>query len=82
MVAPINRSFSQPIIPVPFPTQNYNDLILSCFLPFLLPLQPTDAASQLHVLGHDGNPLGVNTAQVRVLEKSNEVALRRLLQRE
>lgn len=40
----------------------------------------TDATSKLDVLGHDGDSLGVDSAQVGVLEKSNKVSLRRLLQ--
>ena len=35
----------------------------------------TDAAGQLDVLGHDGNSLGVDGAQVGVLEESNQVGL-------
>jgi hypothetical protein len=34
-----------------------------------------DAAGQLHVLGHHGDALGVDGAQVGVLEKTNEVGL-------
>ncbi|KAK3020447.1 hypothetical protein RJ639_047571 [Escallonia herrerae] len=40
-----------------------------------------DSASKLDVLGHDGDPLGVNSAQVGVLEETHQVGLRRLLQR-
>ena len=39
-----------------------------------------DAACELHVLGHDGDPLGVDSAQVGVLEQTNEVALSCLLE--
>jgi histone H3 len=35
----------------------------------------TDAASQLNVLRHDGDTLGVDGAQVRVLEQANKVGL-------
>mmetsp|Transcript_10853 Transcript_10853/g.27292 ORF Transcript_10853/g.27292 Transcript_10853/m.27292 type:complete len:242 (+) Transcript_10853:561-1286(+) len=42
----------------------------------------TDAAGKLDVLGHDGDPLGVNRAQVGVLKEPDEVGLRRLLERE
>ena len=35
----------------------------------------TDTASQLDVLGHDGHTLGVDGAQVGVLEKSDKVGL-------
>ncbi|TGZ46365.1 hypothetical protein DBV15_09572 [Temnothorax longispinosus] len=41
---------------------------------------PTNSAGQLDVLGHDGNPLGVNRAKVGVLEQADEVGLARLLQ--
>ena len=40
----------------------------------------TDAASELDVLGHDGHTLGVDSAQVGVLEETNEVGLRCLLE--
>ena len=39
-----------------------------------------DTASQLDVLGHDGHTLGVDGAQVGVLEESHQVSLRGLLQ--
>jgi hypothetical protein len=39
----------------------------------------TDAASELDVLGHDGDPLGVDGAQVGVLEEANKVSLGGLL---
>ena len=39
-----------------------------------------DTAGQLDVLGHDGHPLGVDGAQVGVLEEANQVGLRGLLQ--
>lgn len=45
----------------------------------LCPL-PADAACQLDVFGHDGDPLGVDGAEVGVLEESDEVSLRGLLQ--
>ena len=41
----------------------------------------TNATSELHVLGHDGDALGVDGAQVGVLEQTDEVRLARLLQR-
>ena len=37
---------------------------------------------QLNILGHDGNPLGMNGAQIRVFEEANHVSLARLLNRE
>ena len=42
----------------------------------------TDAASKLDVLGHDGDTLGVDGAEVGVLEEANEVGLRGLLERD
>ena len=39
-----------------------------------------DSAGELHVLGHDGNSLGVDSAEVGVLEKTNHVGLRSLLE--
>ena len=38
-----------------------------------------DAASKLDVLGHDGHPLGVDGAQVGVLEEADQVSLRGFL---
>ena len=40
----------------------------------------TDAAGELDVLGHDGDALGVNGAQVGVLEQTDEVCLGSLLE--
>jgi hypothetical protein len=40
-----------------------------------------DAAGELDVLGHDGDTLGVDGAQVGVLEEADQVRFRRLLQR-
>jgi hypothetical protein len=42
---------------------------------------PADAARELDVLGHDGDALGVDGAEVGVLEQADEVGLRGLLQR-
>ena len=42
----------------------------------------TDAARELDVLRHDGDALGVDGAQVGVLEEANEVGLRGLLERD
>ena len=39
-----------------------------------------DATSQLNVLGHDGDALGVDGAQVGVLEQADQVGLARLLE--
>jgi len=41
---------------------------------------PTDTTSQLNVLGHDRNTLGVNGAQICVLKEADKVSLRGLLQ--
>ena len=40
----------------------------------------TDTAGKLDVLGHDGDTLGVDGAEVGVLEEANEVSLGRLLE--
>ena len=40
----------------------------------------TDSAGQLDVLGHDGDALGVDGAEVGILEESDQVGLGRLLQ--
>ena len=40
---------------------------------------PTDATGQLDVLGHDGDSLGVDGAQVGVLEQTDQVSLAGLL---
>ncbi len=40
----------------------------------------TDAASQLDVLWHDGDTLGVDGSQVGVLEETNQVSLSGLLE--
>ena len=42
----------------------------------------TDAAGQLDVLRHDRDALGVDRAQVGVLEEANQVRLRGLLERD
>lgn len=47
---------------------------------FFLGAFSTDAAGQLDVLGHDGHSLGVDGAQVRVLEQTHQVGLASLLQ--
>jgi hypothetical protein len=39
----------------------------------------TDTTSQLDILGHDGNTLGVDGTQVGILKKTNEVSLGSLL---
>ena len=40
----------------------------------------TDAAGELHVLGHDGHTLGVDGAKVGVLEETDHVGLSSLLE--
>ena len=42
----------------------------------------TDAAGELHVLGHDGHTLGVDGAEVGVLEETDHVGLSSLLESE
>jgi len=42
----------------------------------------TDSAGELHVLGHDGHTLGVDGAQVGVLEEADHVGLGGLLEGE
>uniref|UniRef100_A0A3P9LDC1 Si:dkey-23a13.21 n=1 Tax=Oryzias latipes TaxID=8090 RepID=A0A3P9LDC1_ORYLA len=53
---------------------------LCCFSYWCLSSLPTDAAGQLDVFGHDGDPLGVDGAQVGVLEEPHQVSLAGLLQ--
>lgn len=40
----------------------------------------TNSAGELNVLRHDGDPLGVNSAQVRVLEQTHKVGFAGLLE--
>ena len=40
---------------------------------------PTDSPGKLDILGHDGDTLGMDSTQVSVLKKSNQVSLRGLL---
>ena len=40
----------------------------------------TDTAGELDILGHDGDTLGVDSAQVGVLKQTNKVSLGRLLE--
>ena len=42
----------------------------------------TDSAGELHVLGHNGDTLGVDSAQVGVLKEADHVCLRGLLKSE
>ena len=48
--------------------------------PWNLSTLTTDTAGKLDVLGHDGDPLGVDSAQVGVLEQTDEVSLAGLLE--
>ena len=47
---------------------------------FLGEYKTYDAAGELNVLRHDGHALGVDRAEVGVLEQSHQVSLGRLLQ--
>ena len=58
---------------LPRPSQTSISTLLLCAL-------APDATGQLYVLGHDGNTLGVDGAQVGVLEKADQVGLGGLLQ--
>ena len=40
----------------------------------------SDSSGELHILWHDGNSLGVDGTEVGVLEKTNHVSLRSLLE--
>lgn len=51
-----------------------------CVQVYFLSTLSADTASQLDILGHDGDTLGVDGAQVGVLEKSNQVSFASLLQ--
>jgi hypothetical protein len=42
----------------------------------------TDPPGQLDILGHDGDTLGVDSAQVGVLEQANQIGLAGLLWRD
>ena len=49
-------------------------------MPMVLGTLSTDPSGKLDVLGHDGDPLGMDGAQVGVLEQTNKVGLAGLLQ--
>jgi len=55
-----------------------NVLLLYFFYGFLSPLS-TDPPCQLDILWHNGHTLGVNCAQVGVLEKANQISFAGLL---
>ena len=54
--------------------------VLLLFWRFLSPLS-TDPPCQLDILWHNGHTLGVDCAQVGVLEKANQVSFTGLLQK-
>ena len=43
-------------------------------------MAPLDPAGELDVLGHDGDTLGVDSAEVGVLEQADQVSLTGLLE--
>ena len=51
-----------------------------CITIFALGPLSADSPSELDVLGHDGDPLGVDGTQVGVLEEPHEVGLTGLLE--
>ena len=55
---------------------------LASFIVFLEAALAADAASKLNILGHDGDPLGVDGTHVGVLEQSDKVVLGCLLEGE
>ena len=42
----------------------------------------SDSSGQQHILGHDGDPFGVNRTQIGVLKEPDQVGFRGLLERE
>ena len=64
----------------PVPLRSVPALVVTHVVCGRLRALATDAARQLDVLGHDGDTLGVDGAQVGVLEQANQVRLGRLLQ--
>merc|ERR1719220_900346 len=58
----------------------HSSLLGSCSALAALGPLAADPPSQLDVLGHDGHPLGVDGAQVGVLEEADQVGLGRLLE--
>ena len=68
-------------------THRHSKMHHALFLQHLLQAQSqllfaANATGQLHVLGHDGDALGVDRAEVSILKERNEVRLRGLLQRQ
>jgi hypothetical protein len=49
-------------------------------MPRIISPLASDAAGQLHILGHDGDTLGVDGGKVAVLEEAHEVSLGGLLE--
>lgn len=39
----------------------------------------TDPTSKLHIFGHNCDPLSMNSTKICILEKANQIGLRRLL---
>ena len=61
-----------------------NDWLFSSAPPLSTPKLPVpapDSPRELHVLGHDGDSLGVDGAQVGILEETHDVTLGSLAQR-
>ncbi len=52
-----------------------NLLIIKLILINIKLFLASDSSGELHVLGHDGNSLGVDGAEVGVFEETDEVAL-------
>ena len=61
------------------PFQSFTSAFNACVLNSLRSLT-ADPACELDVLGHDGDALGVDGAEVGVLEEADEVRLRSLLE--
>ena len=67
------------LFPINKPTVLKNTRTLIKIL-FSFLLLVADAASKLHISGHDGHTLGVDGAQVGILEQRDEVSLSSLLE--
>ena len=71
---------TQIIILLPLQHNPYNTINVNCRTP-LAPFT-ANAARELDVLGHDGDTLSVNRAQVGILKETNKIRLRCMLQGE
>ena len=71
---------TQIIILLPLQHNPYNTINVNCRTP-LAPFT-ANAARELDVLGHDGDPFRVDGAEVGVFEQADEVGLRSMLQGE